>query len=146
MAQWLSHHWFDILQTLGIVGGLLYSGLGFSLDRRMRRTELVLSLTDAHREIWESMIEQPELARVIDPNADAAAVPPSAAEARFVKLVLLHVCAVHRAILNRAYRGSPEMDEDVRQFLLLPIPRLVLAEFLPYQDREFRDYVASLHR
>jgi hypothetical protein len=144
MAQWLAQHWFEIVQTLGIAGSLFYAGQAFDLDRKMRRTEMLLSLTEAHRSIWARMIEQPELARVLDPKADISVSPPTAAETRFVKLVLLHLSAVHGAIRNRAYHSSPEMDQDVRQFLNLPIPRSVLVSFLRYQGREFREYVGTL--
>lgn len=140
----LASHWLEILNATGIVGGLLFTGLGFWHDQRMRRTEVVLSITESHREIWESMVEQPELARVLDPSADLVADPPSVAESRFVKLVLLHISATFHAIRNGTYPGSPGMDEDVRAFLSLPVPRSVLREFLPYQDEPFRGYVEGL--
>jgi hypothetical protein len=144
MMSELAQYWLEILNAAGIVGGLLFTGLGFWHDQRMRRTEVILSLTESHREIWERMIEQPELARVLDPAADTVALPPTAAESRFVKLVLLHVSASLHAVRNGTYHGSSEMDEDVRSFLSLPIPRVVLEEFLPYQDEAFRHYVDTI--
>ena len=144
MVQWLAESWFDIVQTLGIAGSLFYAGRAFSLDRRMRSTEVLLYLTQAHRSIWERMIEHPELGRVLEPEADIETTPPSVAETRFVKLVLLHLSEVRSAVANKAYRPSPELDEDVRKFLSLPIPRAVLDTFLPYQDQRLRDYVRSL--
>ena len=144
MLLWLRASWFEIVQTLGIAGSLFYAGQAFLLDRRMRKTELLLSLTEAHRSIWERLIEQPELARIRDSAVNTKVAPPTAAEARFVNLVFLHIAAVHQAIINRAYHSSPGMDADVRQFLKLPIPHFVLGTFLPYQDQKFRDYVESL--
>lgn len=144
MIEWLAHGWFEIVQTLGIAGSLLYAAYGFHLDRRMRDTELLISITNAHRSIWERMIEQPGLGRVLDPSVDVKKAPPSPAEARFVKLVLLHLAAVHRAIQNGAYLETPEMRRDIRQFLSKPIPRKILGGFMDYQNPEFRGYILKL--
>lgn len=145
MLGQLASHWIEILNAAGIVGGLLFTGLGFWHDQRMRRTEVILSLTESHREIWERMIEQPELSRVLDPSADIVSKPPTPSESRFVKLVLLHVSASLHAVRNGTYHGSPEMDDDVRSFLSLPIPQVVLKEFLPYQDEAFSRYVERIN-
>lgn len=144
MAQWLTESWFEIFQTLGIAGSLWYAGKALVLDRRTRRTEILLSLTEAHRSIWEKMIEHPELSRILDRGIDVVDAPPTEPETRFVKLLLLHLASVHRAILDRAYEPAPEMEDDVRIFLSLPIPRHVLRGVLPFQEKSFRLYVESL--
>jgi hypothetical protein len=114
------------------------------MDTRVRRTEVVLRLTEAHRDIWEKLVEQPSLARVLDPEASLREAPPSPAERRFVQLVLLHLATVRQAVNERTYDASPGMDEDIRQFLALPIPRLVASDILPFQTPDFQEFLQTL--
>jgi hypothetical protein len=144
MAPWLAENWFDVMQTAGVAGSLLFAGLALRFDARVRRTEVVLSLTEAHREIWERLIEQPSLGRILEASADTSAVPPDAVERRFVQLVILHLAAVRQAVSEGAYRESPGTEEDVRDFLRLPIPRLVAREILPFQPEEFQAYLRTM--
>lgn len=144
MAAWLAQNWFEVFQSAALAGSLLFAGLALRFDARVRRTEVILSLTEAHREIWERLIEQPSLGRILDPSADAAASPPDAVERRFVQLVFLHLAAVRQAAWEGAYRESPGMEEDVREFLGLPIPRLVAEEILPFQTEQFQAYLREL--
>ena len=141
MVLWLASNWFTLIQTAGVVGGLFYSAIALRLDTKVRRTEVILALTEAHRDIWERLIEQPELARIIDPDADLRTSPPTAVERRFVLLVLLHVDTVRLAISEGAYQASAGMNEDLRAFLALPIPRSIAASTLPYQSPGFQEYL-----
>ena len=143
MAEWLGANWFTLIQTAGVVGGLLYSAAALRMDTRVRRTEVILSLTEAHRDIWERLVEQPSLNRVLDAEANVHAQPPTPAERRFVQLVILHLATVRQAVKEKAYDPSPGMDEDIREFLTLPIPRTVAVAMLPFQAPDFQEY---LHR
>jgi hypothetical protein len=143
MAEWLATNWFAFIQTAGVVGGLLYSATALRMDTRVRRTEVILSLTEAHRDIWERLVEQPDLSRVLDAEANVHAEPPTPAERRFVQLVILHLATVRQAVKERAYEASPGTDQDIREFLALPIPHLVASAMLPFQSPDFQEY---LHR
>lgn len=143
MVEWLAANWFTFIQTAGVVGGLLYNAAMLRMDTKVRRTEVILSLTEAHRDIWERLIEQPSLNRVLDPEANVHARPPTPAERRFVQLVIHHLATVRQAVKERAYDASPGMDEDIREFLTLPIPSAVASAMLPYQAPDFQEY---LHR
>jgi len=141
MYSWLASNWFTLIQTAGVIGGLFYSSTALLLDARVRRTEVILALTEAHREIWERLIEQPELTRILDPDADIRTSPPTHAERRFVLLVILHLDSVRIAIKERAYAASPGMREDLREFFALPIPGAIANSALPYQDSEFQEFL-----
>jgi hypothetical protein len=144
MASWLASNWFTLIQTAGVVGGLFYSAIALSIDTKVRRTEVLLALTEAHRDIWERLIEQPDLARILDAAADLRLLPPTPSERRFVLLVILHLGAVRMAIKEGAYGASPGMQEDLREFLALPIPRAVAMSALPYQAPEFQEFLHDL--
>ncbi|WP_035609286.1 hypothetical protein [Haloferula sp. BvORR071] len=144
MTSWLASNWFALIQTAGVVGGLFYSAIALRLDARVRRTEVILALTEAHREIWERLIEQPSLVRVLDPKADLAIAPPTSTEQRFVQLVVLHLDAVRISIKEGAYHASPGMIDDLNEFLALPIPRQVAESLLPYQSHELQEFLRGV--
>ena len=144
MAAWLAQNWFEVFQSAALADSLLLAAAGFRLDARTRRTEVALSLTEAHRDIWERLIEQPELNRVRDPEVDLKLAPPTPAEKRFVQLVILHLATVLQAVREGAFDASPGMDDDIRGFLALPIPRLVAEAILPFQSEEFQAYLRRM--
>jgi len=144
MTSWLAVNWFTLIQTAGVIGGLFYSAVALRLDTKVRRTEVILDLTEAHREIWERLIDRPELVRVLDPTADLQAAPPTTAERRFVLLVLLHLDAVRTAAKEGAYQISSGVTDDVRSFLSLPIPRAVTASATPFQSTDFQSFLAEM--
>lgn len=144
MGTWLAANWFTLIQTAGVVGGLFYSATALHLDAKVRRTEVILALTEAHRDIWEKLIDQPALGRVLEPNAALLKMPPSPAERRFVQLVLLHLDTVRTAAKEGTYQISPGMIDDVRAFLRLPIPNEVAIATLPYQSPDFEEFVKDL--
>lgn len=144
MVAWLGTNWIDLLQTAGVVGGLLISAAALRMDTRVRRTEVILRLTEAHRDIWERLVEQPTLARVLEPGVSPSAAPPSPAERRFVQLVILHLATVRQAVREGTYDASPGMDDDIREFLSLPIPRSVAESLVRFQPADFQDYLRRL--
>ncbi|MCB1130047.1 MAG: hypothetical protein KDN05_02895 [Verrucomicrobiae bacterium] len=144
MVSWLAQNWFDLLQTLGIVGGLFHAGASLHFDTKVRKTEINLSLTESHREIWQQMVEQPALSRILDPNADPKEEPIKPEERRFVNLVVMHVIATHNAIKEGVHADLPGLEDDVRALLALPIPREVVRAMLTYQSPEVRSYLQKL--
>lgn len=144
MVAWLGANWIDLIQTTGVVAGLLMSAAALRMDLRVRRTEVILRLTEAHRDIWERLVEQPSLARVLEPEVNLSATPPSPSERRFVQLVILHLATVRQAVREGTYDASPGMDDDIREFLSLPIPRSVAESLVRFQPADFQDYLRRL--
>lgn len=145
MWQWLLEVGFPLIQTLGVVGGLFYAGKSFELDRRTRRVEIQLSLTEAHRDLWQNLLEHPGLGRILDPEANLENHPITPEERRFVILLFNHIAAVHKAIEEKAYDATPGMDQDIAELIRLPIPGQIADEILPYQSHSFQRYLAFLH-
>lgn len=141
---WIVENGFSLAQTLGVVGGLVYAGRSFDLDRRTRRTEIFLSLAEAHREIWENMVEHPRLARILEESVDLEAAPVTVRERRFLILLYAHISAVHRAIEEGIYETSPGMERDIAELIRLPIPGIVLRDVLPYQTESCQRYLVSI--
>src|SRR5262245_23758503 len=94
-------------ETLGIVGGLLFTGAGFRRDAKARYAQTLLEITAQHRELWMYFCDRKELAALFDPKRDMLARPLTDDERRFIGWVLNHVSAAHFAAKARVHR-SPE--------------------------------------
>lgn len=144
MLAWLTHNWFDLIQTVGIAGSLLAGRAGLRFDTKVRRTQIHLDLTESHRSIWERMIKQPALSRILDSHVNLAADPLRPEEHRFVVLVIMHIEATRQAIQSGVFIPPSGMDDDVRELLAFPIPHEVAKAILPFQSRELREYLEAL--
>ncbi len=71
MASWFSEHWFDLLQSVGIIGSFLLAAYTMWTDAKARRIGNSIAINDQHRKIWKDIYEHPQLARVLDAEADA---------------------------------------------------------------------------
>ena len=141
--DWVVHHIFDLLSTLGIVSGLLFTGFSLRAEQRSKRLANLITLTQHHREIWEATLHKPELRRVTDPTADLEGQPITPEESQFVVLVVLHLHCWFRAIQNREVRGVEGLSRDVKQFFSLPIPDRLWVENRLFYDQDFIDFVEA---
>lgn len=142
----LKANWFDLLQSVGIIIGFVYTARAFSLDQRFRQAALVLDIASAHRRIWGKLSETTGLKRLLDREPDLISQPVTADEEHFVMLVLLHLASVHQAIELRLLRRWPGLERDIRRFFSRPIPQLVLRKYLALQPLSFREYLRQILR
>ena len=70
-----------------------YCGIGFlrrrfNNDARLRRIENQIKISDGYREIRSALVSDPELNRILHPNADLARAPVTPAEDRLVRFIV----------------------------------------------------------
>src|SRR5882757_1776385 len=94
--EWATVHWLDILQSIGILAGLLFTAHNLRADSRERKIQSLFTLTAAHREIWSKVYEHPHLMRVLR-QAEATPISTTEDEEMFVNLLILHLAASYRA-------------------------------------------------
>src|ERR1051325_34805 len=102
-VSWIAQNWFDLLQSVGIVGGLIFTAVSLRTDARVRRVSNLLTITARHRDLWTRLQERPELARVLSRDVDLQRDQISGAEELFVTFVVLHLNSVQEAIRQRMY-------------------------------------------
>src|SRR5258708_7781649 len=49
---WIGDNWFTLLQSVGIIGGLLLTTSALNSDARTRRVANLIEITRGHRDIW----------------------------------------------------------------------------------------------
>lgn len=146
MLSWVREHWFDLVQSVGIIGGLVYTGRVVRIDAKARRIQTLFALTKQHRQIWSLMHKNPGLIRVIDPKADVATKPVTPEEELFVTFVILHLSDAYQAAMAGFFVTPQGLAEDVRGFFSMPVPGDVWRRKMTLQDRDFVAFVeAALH-
>lgn len=137
----IAEHWFDALQTAGIVGGLFFTGVSLRTDAKAKRLQSLFTITKHHREIWSEFYERPELSRILDPKADLAAKPVTNEERLFVNFLIFHLNNSYQAINDGLYHQPEGLRKDIASFFSLPIPKAVWAKTKNFQDRNFVCFV-----
>lgn len=138
---WLAQNWFVLLQSTGIIGGLVFTGWSLRIDARSRRVGNLLRITQQHREIWKNLLDRPELARVLRPETSPTQEPVNDQEAVFLTFLFLHLNSAFYAMRERQFLTPEGLRKDIQWFLSLPIPRAFWLTAKPYLDQGFVRFV-----
>jgi hypothetical protein len=138
---WISNNWLALIQTGALAGGLLFTGVAILLDGRARSVGNLIQLTQQHRDLWERLYIQPELARILDPAANPTQSPVTAEEEMFVIFLILHLSNTYYAMRAGFVHKLDGLHRDIEQFFSLPIPRAVWENVKYMQDKSFVRFV-----
>lgn len=141
VLAWIVHYGVGLAQTYGPSAGLFMIGVALLLEARARRVGNLIQLTKEHRELWERMAVQPELARIIDPRADPSATPITTEEEMFVAFIILHLSSAYYAMRSGFFQKPHGLRKDIELFFSLPIPRAVWEKMKVLQDPPFVSFV-----
>lgn len=143
-TNWVAAHWFDLIQTLGIIGSLLLAVHTALKDERSRKISNSLAISEQYRDIWKEAFEHPALARVLDSSPNFEKYPISFEEERFVMMLILHVSTAFRAMKHGEFVALEGFQRDVQEFFSLPIPKAVWDKLKGLQDRKFAVFVEKM--
>lgn len=139
--HWLTDNWFSLLNAVGIIGGLLFTGYSLRSETKTRRIANMIALTQGHRDIWKNLVNLPQLGRVLEPDAEISSQPVTHGEEIFVILVIQHLSVVFHAMRDELTIKPEGLRRDVRWFFSLPIPDAVWEKFKVLQNDQFAAYV-----
>ena len=74
-SPWISEHWFDLIQTAGIIGGLLLTAHAIRKDEKARTVTNMIAVNEQYSRIWHEFYERPELSRVLREDVNLNAHP-----------------------------------------------------------------------
>ena len=140
---WIDQNWFTLLQSIGIVGGLLFTAAALRLDAKTRRIANLIEITKQHREIWTELYRLPELARVSDGAVDLTEKPLKVEEELFIGLLILHLNSAYHAMKDGVFTKPDGLRKDVQQFFSRPMAKVVWEKVKPLQDVEFVRFVEA---
>jgi hypothetical protein len=134
-------NWFDLLQSAGIIGSLLFTTYSIRKDSQARRISNLNTTADQHREIWKAFRDRPTLSRVLEKTADLANQPLSNEEELFVTELIIHLDSVFRTMKAGMFVELEGLRTDIKEFFLLPVPRAVWDKSRLLRDGEFIRFV-----
>ena len=141
VLSWSAAHWFELLQSIGIVFGLLFTAFALRADERVKRVQTLFTITEHHRDLWTQLYSRPELARVGAAEPDLEKHPVTTDEELFINLLILHTFAAYRAALAKIYVSPQNLSHDIGGFFSLPIPQSVWNRLKQTQGRDFVSFV-----
>lgn len=141
MAIWLGQNSFSLVETGLLSGCLIFIGFALFLDSRARRVANLIQLTKDHRDLWERMISQPELSRILDPKTDLYKSPVRPEEEAFVIFLILHLSNFYYGMRSGFFPRPHGLRKDIERFFSLPIPRAVWQKVKDLQDTPFVEFV-----
>src|SRR6266850_642418 len=143
VESWLTSNWFSLLQSLGIIFGLVFTAVSVRRDTAARQASDLLSLSERHQELWSELYKRAELQRIRGEEADLVASPVTPAEREFLRLVFVHFYAGWLLAKRGSLVRMAAVREDTRNFFSLPIPRAVWKETHAGMDPKFIAFVNS---
>jgi len=144
-TTWVSHNWFSLIQTCALSAGLLLIGVALLFEARARRVANLIQLTQQHRDLWERMYSEPDLARIFDARADLAQTSVTPQEETFVIFIILHLSSTYYAMRSGFFQKPHGLRKDIGRIFSLPIPRAVWEKVKPLQDAPFVKFVEQCY-
>jgi len=141
--HWVAEHGFDLVGVVGIIASLLFTAVSFHKDDRSRKIGNLIAITQQHRDVWQQLYERPGLARILKTDVDLGTEPISGDEFLFVKLLILHLDTVYRAMKAGTFVKLEGLQDDIAQFMSLPIPKFVWDKLKPLRDADFITFVEN---
>jgi len=136
-ASWITGNWFDLVQTVGIIGSLLIAVYTVRRDEKARKVGNSISISQQYQEIQRELIRHPRLKRIFDENVNFQEAPVSIEEEAFVKMTIGQLSTVYRAMKDGEFVTFEGLRKDVHDFFTLPVPKAVWNKYKSVQDREF---------
>lgn len=143
--QWLDNHGFDLLEAVGIIASLILSAASFQRSHQSRRISNLISLSQAHREIWKEFVAYgSQLARIREHKVDLTKEPVTNAEETFIVAVVQHLGVVFRSTKIDLTVKPEQLERDVVQFFQYPVPKAVWNKLRTYQDGDLVKFVDNV--
>lgn len=144
--HWVGTHGLDLIQSIGIVAGFSLNVVAYRRDDQSRQVENQINLAQSHQELWREQFRDPQLKRILEPEADLDLNPMTFVEKQFVKLLVTHMNSFFYANRYGLTVNVNGAEIDVGQLFSLPIPKRVWEEVKAFQNKDFVEFVdACLH-
>src|ERR1700682_867963 len=122
VSQWLTQHWFELTETLSVLGGLTLTTHAFHKDKKSRKISNLIAINQQYGSLWREFYEKPELKRVLQNSVDLNIQPLTDQECFFVKRLILHLDSVRRATQMGVFVKIEGLQQDIRDLFERPVP------------------------
>ncbi len=147
-SPWVEANWFNLIQTVGIVGGLWMNAEASNREAKSRNRDAkakevdnILTLAEHHGNLWSQIEENPRLQRVLSRRVDASKNPVTLTEEVFINKAFVQYLTGWRIVEIGGITTLKELTLDVRWFFTLPLPRAVWEESKGFKNPDFVRFV-----
>jgi hypothetical protein len=140
---WLEQNWFSLIQTVGIVAGLLFTAKTLRRDLSDRRTGKLLALAEQHRELWSEAVRNPDLCRIFQDEVDLAKAPVTSGEEEFLNVVIYHFNTGWELAKLGELLSMDVFGLDAKTFFCRPIPKAVWLKSRSRRNPAFVAFIDS---
>lgn len=134
-------NWFNFIQSTGIIITLLFTAYTVHKNTKTRKVTNLFIITQAHREIWSRMFNNPNLNRINDTSITLDNISVTEDERLFISMLLLHLNCTFQALKTKTIMPIEGLNKDIKNFLELPIPNQIWVENKKYLDKKFIKFV-----
>jgi len=143
VSLWITEHWLDLIQTVAIIGGLLFTAYAMLREESATKIATLIAANEQYREIWQELYKNPRLSRVLNKTVNLDKEPISDEESLFVKLLILHLGTVYEAMKSGMFVKLQGLRRDVQEFFSLPIPKTIWEKTRPFQNPDFVEFIGK---
>jgi len=141
LSSWVDGNWFNVIQTVGIIGSLWLAMRAANRDARAKEIENLLSLSQHHRELWKEVPQRKDLKRIFQVDTNVLSTPATVAETEFLNLVIVHFQTGWWIARAGGMTTLKEINSDIRDFFSLPLPRAVWEKTKVCRNQRFVRFV-----
>jgi len=141
--QFLTENWFNVVQTVFLILGFGLAAKSYSDDNKSRKVGHLLKLGRHYQKIKDALIERPELKNVFK-KKPTGGTTVSPTERYYIQQTIMHIYTVYMAIQLGQLESFKGIEDDIKRYLKLPLPKKVWNEVKKFQDGEFVAYIDAL--
>jgi hypothetical protein len=139
-SSWLQTNWFSLVQTVGIMAGLMFTAVAARQNAKEKEIKNILALEQQHRALWEDARKREDLKRVFDETAKLD-TPITTAESTFLNMALVHFQTGWQMSLAGSVHSPETLAADIRGFFSLPLPHAVWEKTKQFKNPKFVRFV-----
>ena len=145
---WVDVNWFNVVQTVGVIGSLCFTATTVRNDTKARREETkaravsnIIALSQRHREIWAGTYQPDDLKRIMLEEIDLTAKPATMAEIEYLRGRAVDFEDGWRIALINEPEVLDLLALDAAEFFALPLPRFVWEKAKQFRNPKFVKFV-----
>jgi len=145
--------WFSVVQTAGIIGGLVFYGITCQQQARAQReqadaqrqqaraqeTQNLIAFSERHRAFWHEAYRNPKLQRVFSVKVQAESL--SSVEEEFINEALVFYEVSWRIVTSSYQDYLKPFARDLARFLSFPLPLAAWNKTKEVRDEQFSEFV-----
>ena len=139
--SWVDGNWFNLVQTVGVIGSLLMTAEAARRDAKAREVENLLTIADHNRQLWNGVRQRKELKRIFQRSKETHITDVSVDEEEFLNLVINHFQTTWCIAKIGGLITLKELADDAGSFFRLPLPNAVWEKTKLDRNQEFVRFV-----